>query len=316
MAKRILTLLVFSLALFITPSWATTCVAAVEQITCTNTLSSTDTTATFDFSASGDGVIVFQFETVLRPFELDVTANDIATITNLDTTEFPTGTVCITYSNGHCVHYDVTGAGGGAVPVRGVDFKGLITLTLNYNSSQPIHIPAFGHAPGDVPGANFSEDILTSYVDPNAPCPSCIDPAMGGRTPGISSFAALDKPFAPSVQPGNVCSLTAVPQNSTNGQNPLIEVSFKLVASNCSTDPPIRDKTATLSVASFDSNGHLVFASLVNNGDSNKFHFDNTAGLNVQDINTNGLKPNFYYVTVISSKFSPVRTSFTVPTNP
>jgi hypothetical protein len=319
MAKRSLTLLVLSLALFSTPSWAlssSNCTPSEGFIACQFSPGATGfSSATFDFGA--DGVIAFQFETVLTSFELDVTASDVAAITNLDPTEFPAGTVCITYSIGHCVRYDVSGHSGGpnGVPVRGVDYRGVVSLTLNYTSFQTVHIPAFGHAPGDFSGAIFSEDILTFYVDPNASaCTNC-DPAMGGKTPGISSFAALDKPFANGAQGDTICfpGVTAVPQNSTSGQNPIVEVSFKLVASNCSTDPPLRDKSATLSVGTKDSNNNVVPTTLVNGGAANKFHFDNKNGVNVQDINTNGLPSGTYYVTVISTLFSPVTTTFTIP---
>ncbi len=289
----------------------------------TDSFSRTMTSGTFDFSATGDGVITFQFESVLTPFTLTVTANEVSSITNLDETEFPSGTVCIPYTagSGFCVRYDVTGNVVANpphdVPIRGVNYRGLITVTLNYDSFYQVHIPAFGHDPESNP--QFSEDILTTYVDQYAPsCTNCEEPAMGGKTPGISSFAALDKPF-PSGQGDTVCFLTAVPQTEQGNSlsdderdNPIVEVSFKLVTSNCTTDPPLRDKTATLSVASLDTNGNLVFASLVN-GDSNKFHFDKKNGVNVQDINTNKLPSGLYYVTVISTLFSPVTTTFTIP---
>jgi len=278
--------------------------------------------ATFDFSPQGDGVMTVQFETVLKTFDVIVTANEFAVIPNpVDPSEFPTGTVCITYFNGHCVRYDFSGTalpgGLNGVPVKGVDYRGLITLTLNYVSFQNVHIPAFAHAPGENSNSTtFSEDILTSYVDTASNCPNCdLDPAMGGKTAGLSPFAALDKPFAttPGI-PGIVCSLTAAYQTSASDQNPIVEVSFKLVASggNCSTGPFLRDKTATLSVAL--NSDPVSFADLINGGDSNKFHFDNKSNTNIQDINTNKLPAGSYFVTVRSNLFAPVRTpSFTVP---
>ena len=317
---RILGLFVVALVVMAGPSWAassTNCTGGEGFIACQFSPGATGfSSATFDFGT--DGVITFQFETVLTPFELDVTASDVAAITNLDSTEFPAGTVCITYSNGHCVRYDVSGnqSGPNGVPVRGVNYKGVISLTLNYDSFQTVHIPAFGHAPGDFSGAIFSEDILTFYVDVTA-CAATFgcDPAMGGKTPGISSFAALDKPFANSAQGDVVCNpgLTAVPQTSASGQNPIVEVSFRLVASNCNTDPPLRDKTATLSVGTKDLNGNIVPTTLVNGGAANKFHFDNKNGVNVQDINTNKLPSGLYFVTVTSTLFSPVTTTFNIP---
>ena len=171
-------------------------------------------TATFDFGDHGDGTMTVQFETVLTTFDVTITANEFTAIPNpLDSNEFPDETVCITYTIGHCVRYDFSGdanpGGANNVPVKGVDYRGLITLTLNYNSGQAVRIPAFAHAPGENSDTTtFSEDILTSYVDTGTNCPSCSDPAMGGKTPGISPFAALDKPFA--NPPGAiVCTLTA-----------------------------------------------------------------------------------------------------------
>jgi hypothetical protein len=331
MAKRILTLLVFSLALFTTPSWAASsgnCGATTGDnpafsITC-HFIPGPSGSATFDFGPQGDGTMTIQFETVLTTFDVTLTANEFTVIPNpLDPSEFPSGTVCITYFIGHCVRYDFSGnvipGGLDNVPVKGVDYRGLITLTLNYNSAQDVRIPAFAHAPGvNSDTTVFTEDILTSYVDTGSNCPSCDDPAMGGKTPGISPFAALDKPFAttPGI-PGIVCTLTATYQTSASDQNPIVEVAFKLVANggNCSTGPFLRDKTATLSVA-LNSNP-ITFADLINGGDSNKFHFDNKNNTNVQDINTNKLPSGYYIVTVRSSMFAPVRTpSFKVPNTP
>lgn len=321
---RIPALFVLALLLFVTPSWAQlSCIGSGEgsQKSCFITFSPGSTTGTFDFSGTGDGVITFQFDTVLTTFTLTVSANEVSSITNLDPAEFPTGTVCIKYSIGHCVRYDVSGNVGGpnGVPVRGVDYKGVVSITLDYNSFQTVRIPAFGHAPGDNATDVFSEDILTFYVDPFA-CASTFgcDPVMGGKTPGISGLAGLDKPFANGAQGDTVCGnpgLTAVSQNSTSGNNPIVEVSFRLVApgGDCTNGPFLRDKTATLSVGTKDSNGNIVPVTLVNGGAANKFHFDNKNGVNVQDINTNGLPSGIYDVTVISTVFSPVNTKFTIP---
>jgi hypothetical protein len=317
MAKRILTLLVFSLVLFITPSWAS-CPDGAQCFTFS--VSSTPTSHTFDFGT--DGAITFTFDTVLVSFDLDVTAVEDASFT-FSGPDFPDpgATTCIFYSNGHCVRYNVTGANGGPVPVKGVNFRGLIAVLLNYDSSSIFNgIPAFGHAPGDTTTAAFSEDILTFYVDPNAPaCTFCEDPGMGGKVPNISSFEAFKKPFANGAQGDVVCSpgVTAVSQDSASGDNPIVEVSFKLVAAggNCNTGPFLRDKTATMSVGIPDPNNsnNVVPQPLVNGGDSNKFHFNNQNGVNVQDINTNGLPSGTYFVTVISTLFSPVNTTFIIP---
>jgi hypothetical protein len=333
---RVLALAVLAFLLLVTPSWAASSANCDPtagngdnipfSITC-HFVPGPSGTATFDFGPQGDGTMTMQFEAVLTTFDVTLTANEFSPtpgIPNpLDPNEFPSGTVCIAYFNGKCVRYDFSGTAmpGGLdnVPVKGVDFRGLVTLTLSYNSSQSVHIPAFAHAPGvNSDSTTFSEDILTSYVDTGANCPNCDDPAMGGKTPGLSPFAPLDKPFAttPGV-PGIVCSLSAAYQTSTSDKNPIVEVSFKLVASdgNCSTGPFLRDKTASLSVA---LNGNpITFADLINGGDSNKFHFDNKNNTNVQDINTTKLPPGSYLVTVRSNLFAPSRTpSFNVPNAP
>jgi len=330
MRIRFLAFLALALLFVVAPSFAassgncgaTTGDNPVFTITCHFTPGPSGS-ATFDFGPQGDGTMTMQFEAVLTTFDVTLTANEFTVIPNpLDPSEFPSGTVCITYSIGHCVRYDFSGdavpGGLDGVPVKGVDYRGLITLTLNYNRSfsQPVQIPSFAHAPGEnSDSTTFSVDILTSYVDTSSNCPSCTDPAMGGKTPGISPFAALYKPLP--TTPGTVCSLTATYQTSASDQNPIVEVSFKLAASlaNCSTGPFLRDKTASLSVAL--NSDPITFADLINGGDSNKFHFDNKNNTNVQDINTNKLPAGRYIVTVRSNAFAPVRTpSFNVPNTP
>src|SRR5258708_5018628 len=143
MAKRTLMLFVLSSVLFVAPSWAQlSCIGSGDGSpqSCTITFSPGNTTGTFDFSGTGDGILTFQFDKVLTTFELTVTATEVTSITNLDPTEFPTGTVCIKYTNGSCVRYDVSGNAGGpnGVPVKDVDYKGIISLTLNYNSFQTV----------------------------------------------------------------------------------------------------------------------------------------------------------------------------------
>lgn len=327
MHLRILAFLALAFVLFVTPSWATdaVCTPGDGFIGCKFVQGTTNVTGTFDFGM--DGVISFQFDTILASFELDVSAvEDTAlnyTTPSFTGPDFPTGTVCIPYNGftngngGHCVRYNVTGT---PFPVKGVNFSGLITVLLNYDSTPIFNgIPAFGHAPGDTTNSPFSEDILTFYVDPNAPnCTNCEDPGMGGKIPGISSFQAFKKPFA-GGQGDTVCSspgLTAVSQNSSNGNNPIVEVSFKLVApgGDCTHGPFLRDKTATLSVGLVDGFGNVTPQPLVNGGDSNKFHFNNQNGVNVQDINTNGIASGTQLnITVMSTVFAPVNIQFTTP---
>ena len=308
MYPRILIVTILALLAFVVPSNGQS--LCVETPGICFTFDQTHTSFTYNFGV--DGRITVQFDTVLQPFALIVTPDH--TIDAIDNTEFPINTVCVKYStnSNQCVEYDFSGFSNGpnGVPVKDVDYKGLISLVLVYATDQTINTPAFGHAPGDNSSAEYSENILTFYSDPTAPsCPTCDDPGMGGKTPGLSAVAALDIPI---LNPENVCNLTVTPVKSSSGQNPLVEVSFQLFAAGCA-GTPLKDKTATLSVASVDSLGNfLSFASLVNGGDSNKFHWDGQGHSNIQDVNTKGLPDGRYAVTIISNNFSPVNAFFCV----
>jgi len=252
---------------------------------------------------------------VLTTFTLTATVNH--TIDPLDPNEFPAGTVCVTYAfkgSFECDQYDFTGNAGGpnGVPVRNTDYKGLITLELTYFNNQPIHNPAFGHAPGDI--TTFTEDILTAYS--SSPSVSLLllsagDPTMDGSTPGLSSVAALDEPFSQVLD--TFCSLTLTPTNNSSGQKPEIEVTLKIVSGSDCSITGLRDKTARLSVSTTDSSGNFSFPAL-KNVEANKFHWDNKNGLNEYDISTDGLvSGQTYTVTVFSSKVSPQSATFVAP---
>jgi len=308
MFKRIFGFLALAFALFGTESWACDgpCPPAPSI---TSTFSPTVKTNTYDFSLTGDGKLIVQFDTVLTTFTLTVTVNH--TIDPLDPNEFPTspppGTVCVQYEfNGsQCDEYDFSGnpavtTGPNGVPVKNKDYKGLITLTLSYFTSQTINTPAFGHAPGDNATAVYSEDILTGYS--NFP-PS--DPTMGGTLPGLSSVAAFDEPLS---ETDRYCwvSPSMEGQTFTVGQD--IEVSFQLFPNGiCLNNPgtPIRDKTASLSLSTTDTSGNVVFPPRLKKEEGNKFHWDNKNGVNEFDLSTEGLQPGTYTITVFSSKFSP-----------
>src|ERR1700722_19718357 len=133
---RILALYVLALLWFVTPSSATSsanCATfsdGVSGIKCT--FSPSVTAGTFDFGP--DGVITFQFDTVLRPgFELDVSAVEDTspnyTTPSFTGPDFPAGTVCIPYNGfggngGRCVRYNVTGANGGRGSGQRGEFMG------------------------------------------------------------------------------------------------------------------------------------------------------------------------------------------------
>ena len=303
MRRPMLALIALAISLFGTQCWASTCSPGEVGASCTNTFSPTDTTGTYDFSGSGDGVLIVRFVTVLTTFTLTVTINH--TIDPFDPNEFPAGTVAVTYCNGNKDQYDFTGNAGGpnGVPVKNIDYKGLINLELSYSTCQPVHTPAFAHAPGD--STTFTEDILTSYFEPVP------DPTMDGSTPGLSSVAAADELLTDN---GNdtLCSLTLTPTNNPSGQKSEIEVALKIVSGSDCSLPGLRDKTARLSVST-GSGGNFSFPAL-KNVEGNKFHWDNKNGLNEYDISTEGLvSGQTYTVTVFSSKVSPQSRTFVAP---
>jgi hypothetical protein len=289
-------LLALTISLFGTQCWASTCSGGEEGVSCTNTFTPTDTTGTYEFS--NDGRLIVHFDTVLTTFSLTATVNHV--IDALDPNVFPPGTVCVRYEfNGsQCDEYDFTGSAGGpnGVPVKNKDYKRLITITLEYFTSQSIHSPAFGHAPETNDTTVYNEDILTAYSS----FPSSGDPTIKGTLPGLSSVAAFDEPLEETD-----CFVFVSP---TEGQiftgEQEIEVEFRLFNSTCAGDP-IRDKDARLSLFTFDSNGQPVFLPVGKDEGGKHFHFDHDEGVNEREVDTEGLQPGTYYITVFSNEFSP-----------
>ena len=301
MFKPIFGLLALAFSLFGTQCWAQDIVPCTSNSGIICTFSPTQTTNTYQF---GDGSrLVVQFDIVLTTFTLDVAVSHPSNPLPLDLNEFPAGTVCVQYPSNlpnFCDQYDFSGSSGGpnGVPVKNKDYKGLITLTLEYLSSQTANTPAFGHAPGDI--TTFTENILTSY----STSPS--DPTMGGTLPGLSSVVALDERLTESDTYCWVSPSPAPFPPFTAGQE--IEVSFRLFASGPCTGnlgTPIRDKTARFSLSTTDTNANVVFPRRLDKEEGNKFHWDNKDGLNEFDLSTEGLQPGTYTITVFSSKFSP-----------
>lgn len=314
MYKRILALLVLGISLFGTQCWACLGPTSTEStVTCSNMFSPGTTTGTYDFSGTGDGVLIVQFNTVLTMFSLTVTVSH--TIDPIDFTQFPPGTVCVPYSSngGRCDEYDFSGnpavtTGPNGVPVKNTDYKGLIRLTLSYFFNGTVHTPAFGHAPGDNATAVYSEDILTNY----SPATICgtfgCDPTMDGSTPGLSAVTGLDEPF---VETGDTfCSLSLQTAPFHVGQ--LIEVDFRLTnGTDCTTG--IRDKTARFSLSTTDPvTGNVVYPPLIDKEEANKVHWDNKNQLNEFDFSTVGLAPGNYTIIVYSGRVSPNQVSFTL----
>jgi hypothetical protein len=300
------------ISLFGTQSRAQTegsCTSPGEGLFITCSFSSTNLSNTYEFGS--DGRLVVQFESILTPFTLSVAVNH--NIDPIDPSEFPAGTTCVQYSSGLCDQYDFTGNAGGpnGVPVKNTNYKGLITLTLSYinSSSQTVLNPAFGHAPGDNATAVYSEDILTAYSS----LPAFSDPTMSGKTPSLSSVAALYEPFAESDTFCNFQAAAVVGNSVQKGEDG--EIAFRVNAgssSSCAPTGGIRDKTARFTVWTIDSSNNIVFPTLTVKLEGNKFHWDSKNGLNELDLSTAGLASGKYYVTVTSTKFAPQDTSFCV----
>ena len=213
----------------------------------------------------------------------------------------------------------------------------MITLQLGYLSGET-HIPAFGHAPGDI--TTFTEDILTGYFEPPHCVDSCItfapataapttapttkasaasaaaDPTMIGKVPGLSSIIALDEQL---TEQDIICRITlSPPPPYSQATNKEIELTFQLFAGNScpaiGTGTPLRDKTARFSLSYADSAGNIFFPPIVDQEEGNKFHWENKKGLNEFDFGTKGLPTTpqavTYTITIFSSKASPNGTTF------
>lgn len=307
---RIFGLFALAFALSGTQCWAvpSSCTGEEGPPCIQNAFSPGNTHGVYDFTSTGDGEIVVDFVTVLTNFTLDVTVNH--SIDALAEGVFPEGTVVVRYANGNTDQYDFTGSAGGdnGVPVKGTDFRGLITLTLSYLTTQTVHTPAFLHAPGPNATAVYTEDIITSYSSfPFCTETLCGDPTMKGKTPGLSSVAAFDEPGASD----SFCLVSPQPPATFQvGQE--IEVAFRLtppsISCTTNTGNSIRDKDARLSVV--DSQGN--FQTIRNHDEGNKFHFDHDDGVNERDLDTEGLLPGVYTVTLFSDEFSPQSFTFTL----
>jgi hypothetical protein len=255
----------------------------------------------YDFSATGDGVLTVTFVTVLTTFTLTATVNH--TIDPFDPSEFPPGTVAVTYCNGKQDQYDFTGNAGGpnGVPVKGKDYQGLINIQLSYFTCQAEnYTPAFAHAPGD--NTTFTEDILAFYSSLPL-CGGLCDPTMDGDTPGLSSVAAAKELL---IENDTFCLVSPAPgQTFSAAVTPVIEVTFQLFSGACNSGTPIRDKTAQFSIAKTDTLGGNFISRpvLQDKEEGNKFHWDNKNGLNEFDLSTVGLAPGFYTITLRSTRF-------------
>jgi hypothetical protein len=314
---RILVLFVLALLLFVTPSWAqSNCGEEESPCSITQSFSPGVTTGIYDFTGSNDGYLVVQFDTVLTSFTLTVTL-DFTTNSALllDPTEFPANTVCVQYQSqglNNCVQYDIsaTASSPNGLPVRNVDYKGLITVTLSYFTAEGfmVQTPAFGHAPGDTLPTTFTVNILVAYSDDTI-CPNSCDPTMVGKIPTPSSLIGLAEKLTSS---NTGCPLTLTTTNVASGQKPQVEVTLNEVSGSDCTVKGLRDKTASLSVSAEDSSGHFAGLPALNNVEGNKFHWDAKNGLNEYDISIDGLADGTYAVTVISSQISPQKAAFCI----
>jgi hypothetical protein len=315
MFNRTCAFLALAFALFGTQCWAGTCSPSEEGMSCTNTFTSADTTGVYDFTGSGDGRLVVQFQTVLVTFTLTVTIDH--TIDPIDPHEFPPGTQPVQYLAGQVDEYDFSGVSGGpnGVPVKGTDYKGLITLTLTYDTFQTTHTPAFGHAPGDNATAVYNEDILTDYFESPSGGFARLSPAdpktMKGKLPGLSAVTALDEPLA---ETDSFCLVSPHEGDMFDVGEDDIEIAFQLFSSSSCVGKPIRDKAARFSLSTTDSNGNPVFPRLRDQEDGKKFHSDD--GVNESDLSTEGLAPGPYTITVWGSKFSPQTVHITLTPEP
>jgi hypothetical protein len=262
-----------------------------------------NTTHTYSFGGNGSLRVTFAGG-VLKAFNLTVTVvtlTDAQLAARLDPDAFPEGTTCFHYGSvpspqttSGCQEYAFTGDAGGpnGVPVKNVNYKAPIKLELTYFSSDSPNDPAFGHAPGE--STTFSEDILVDYFKP------IDDDTMDGSTPSLSSVIALNKPL---VETDAFCWIS--PNDSQQFEvGAEVEVAFKLFQGGSCTGKSVRDNFARLSLAHF-VNGQIVFDKVRSDEGGKHFEFDNEEKVNEREIDTEGLTPGTYFITVRSNKFPP-----------
>ncbi len=314
MCKRMFAFLALAFALLGIQCWATPkttsspAVAAIlEPSSCTagtefappcirNTFSPGNTTGVYDFGASGR--LVVEFVTVLPPgFTLDVTLQQQTATPPFDTEKFRADTTCFHYPGNLCTQYNFTGNANGpnGVPQRNVNYQGRITVIDRYSSGDQPNHPLFLHAPEF--NTTFIKNILVAYFRPMG------DDTMDGVVPSLSAVAAFNEP----LDENDTFCFVSPHSGQTFEIGQEIEVAFRLFPSGpCAgnTGEPIRDKTARLSLAKIVA-GQPVFQRIRDHEDGNKFHFDHEDGVNVRELDTEGLTPGTYTITLISKMFPP-----------
>jgi hypothetical protein len=304
MCKRLFSFLIITILLMCGRSMAQ------EGTSITHTFSPGNNS--FEYFFPGNGSLRVEFVGgVLRNFDLTVT---VVTLTDaqlgarLDPKVFPAGTTCFHYgSPTGCKEYAFTGTAGGpnGVPVKNVDYKPPIRLTLTYTpvSTDTVKDPAFGHAPGE--STTFSEDILIDYTNVSP------DDTMDGSTPSLSSVIALNKPLE---ETDSFCWVSPPTDGQTYTVGTEVAVEFQLFASGgCpNTGTSIRDHFARLSLV--DANAQ--FQPVRSDEGGKNFQFDNNEKVNEREFSTAGLAPGFYSITVRSTKFSPQTRQIQLVTGP
>lgn len=311
MRKRLFGFVVVALVLVCTESWAPTSGSAVptpaspEIGVCgepaspciTHVFTVGDDSFLYDFTAvDGSSIRVTFVGGVRRTFSLtvdDVRLTDAQLAARLDPRVFP-DTSCFHYFDNMCHEYAFSGNAGGAngTPVIGDDYGPPIHLRLTYFTPDEAFDPAFGHAPEE--SRIFRRDILIDYFREVRS-----DDTMDGSTPTMSSVIALNRRLEENDK---FCWVS--PQDFQPfkvGDD--VEVAFRLFASGpCTGNPgrPLRDRDARLSLAKF-VNGEFVFQHIR----TKHFRFERGEGVNEAEIETEGLTPGTYFITVRSDEFSP-----------
>lgn len=263
-----------------------------------------DNSFVYDFSTFDGSTLRVNFVGgVISTFTLTVrdrAFSDEELAGRLDPNVFPPETTsCFHYFDSPtplCHEYRFTGSAGGpnGVPLIGVDFnRPGIVLTLTYFTPDTAFDPAFGHAPGE--STTFSEDILRDYFT----VPSEDDTMDSDPIPGLSSVIALNKQLK---ETDTYCWVSPQDGQTFRSEDDEIEVAFRLFASGSCSGTPLRDGDARLSLWKLvNVNGdvesqHVRFV---------HFRFEPGEGVNEAEIETEGLTPGTYFITVRSDKFSP-----------
>jgi YVTN family beta-propeller protein len=208
---------------------------------------------------------------------------------------------CIVYGGaaGNCVDYQVTCSDNNGNPISCPnEAQPTIAVQTSFATNESIVNPGFLTTPI---GQNQWQNIFTGFTDPT----------VKGKTKGFSEFVAVDLGTTNTQGPGTLTFLAPLRPSDPRvfGAGVQIPVKFQL-ASVIHAGQPVTDAQASLTVVwEFDASGksrnQVVLTA------SNAFHYQSGTGY-VFQLNTSGVAPGTYLLTVYGNAFAAQHVQFSV----